>query len=514
MVPFLPLAASLALLAGCGAGKPADDTGPPATQDGDGDGWDADEDCADDDATIHPDAEDVCDGIDNDCDGVVDEDGAATYWADDDADGFGDPAVTVEDCTRPEGYASNDDDCDDTRAEAFPGKPESCDGVDNDCDGVVDDDAADARTYWTDADGDGYGDTAAPIEACDPPEDASTNDDDCDDADASVHPGATEVCNDRDDDCDTRVDEGAKRTYYQDADGDGWGTDEVTRLACDLEEGWAVFNGDCDDADPGIRPDAAETCDGVDQDCDDEVDEEPVDGPTWYADADGDGYGDAGATTTSCDLPPEGYVADATDCDDADAGIHPDASEWCDGIDNDCDGEVDDDVVTGEWYADDDGDGYGNALDATTDCVAPDGYVADATDCDDEDAEVHPGADETCDGADDDCDGSVDEGFSSTCEDILCDDEGLIWEIPDDCLDDGGSSSGGDGLEVYCYWGLARFCLTGERCQWRDGAPSSDDGTTCEDSGLSTDYMANAWCEEYDGHTEYYCDDDEQIYFE
>ena len=126
----------------------------------------------------------------------------------------------------------------------------------------------------------------------------------------------------------------------------------------------------------------------------------------WYQDADGDGYGDPDSEVwDSCDEPATGLVEDATDCDDADAAIHPDAEELCDELDNDCDGEVDEGTELASWYADADGDGYGDPDSAVQACTAPEGHVEGSSDCDDGDAETYPGAAERCDEADNDCEG-------------------------------------------------------------------------------------------------------------
>ena len=151
----------------------------------------------------------------------------------------------------------------------------------------------------------------------------------------------------------------------------------------------------------------------MDDDCDGSLDEDDAtDATAWYLDGDGDGYGDASDSVTAC-AAPTGYTADATDCDDAAAAVNPGASEVCNGVDDDCDGATDDDdasldaTSTATWYADGDSDGYGDAGSTTDSCSPPSGYVADATDCDDGDSGVHPGATETCDGVDQDCSGTL-----------------------------------------------------------------------------------------------------------
>ena len=224
-------------------------------------------------------------------------------------------------------------------------------------------------TCWSDLDGDGFGGEdvgLAPDGNCGAFEDATAAGGDCDDDDPAIHPDAEELCDGIDGDCDGQPLPGED----VDADEDGW-------LAC----------ADCDDQDELIHPDAEEACDGLDSDCDGAI---PLD---ETIDVDGD------------------EIPECGDCDDED----PDAGqlfpeecvggedEDCDGLvdelDEDCDGLIDGD--TDGWCAD------GVDLDGDGDCSGEDEAFSDPGelgDCDDEDAAVHPGADELCNGIDDDCD--------------------------------------------------------------------------------------------------------------
>ena len=169
---------------------------------------------------------------------------------------------------------------------------------------------------------------------------------------------------------------------------------------------------DCDDQDPEVYPEAEERCDGIDDNCDGQTDDEAaVDAPTWWPDADGDGYGDAAYPTTACAAPP-GHVADTGDCDVADSAIHPGADERCDGLDDDCDGEIDEEAIDAPaWYPDLDGDGFGDLAAPTPSCAAPSGLISDDSDCDDVDPNTFPGATERCDAVDQDCDGLANQGL-------------------------------------------------------------------------------------------------------
>ena len=179
------------------------------------------------------------------------------------------------------------------------------------------------QSWFSDVDGDGYGDPASRVSACAADAGQVDNGLDCDDTDASIHPSAPE------DDCTDPVDRDCDGVPARvDADGDG-------AAACE----------DCDDNDATRFPGADEQCNDLDDDCDDEIDEDLSE--VWYADSDGDGFGDPDVTTDDCN-PGAGWVQDNTDCDDTTSERRPDlVSDYCDGLDNDCDGDVDEDVKAG-----------------------------------------------------------------------------------------------------------------------------------------------------------------------
>lgn len=252
------------------------------------------------------------------------------------------------------------------------------------------------------------------VEDQDQDQDGSAVPEDCDDHDPERHPGADESCATAvDDDCDGTANEPDASgcvVGYVDGDGDGIGgapTDCVC-VATGVPTG-----GDCDDADPERFPGADERCDGIDQDCDADLDEAAVDAVTSWPDLDSDGFGDAQAPSEDrCPAP--GWVPNGDDCADDDDAVSPDGIESCTTpADDDCDTLTDEVDAVGctPWFVDLDGDGFGAGT-ASCSCV-PVGPLT-AGDCDDQDPARSPDASELCaDGVDQDCDG-FDPGCGST----------------------------------------------------------------------------------------------------
>jgi hypothetical protein len=285
-------------------------------------------------------------------------------------------------------------DCDDLESSVHPDALEICDGLDNNCDGSVDNNAVDEQSWYLDVDGDGFGDDAVVVVACDAPSGYVNVKGDCNDSDSLFYPGAPENCSDS-------VDYNCDGSFGSvDGDGDGF-------TACE----------ECDDADAAVNPAVLESCNGVDDNCDGTIDEAGALGESvWYLDLDGDGYGDASSLVSACDAP-AAYVSNSSDCDDLSYSVNPAALESCNGVDDDCDGSVDEAGASGEsvWYLDADNDGYGDASSSVMACDAPSGYSALSSDCDDNNASISPGAPDICDTLDNDCDGSIDEGGYCSC---------------------------------------------------------------------------------------------------
>ncbi len=237
----------------------------------------------------------------------------------------------------------NYEDCDDNNEMINPSIPETCDGIDNNCAGGIDEGLQLFR-YFLDNDGDGYGNQAVPVDTCRsmPITGYVENDLDCNDNDPTINPDAFEICDGIDNNCSGGIDEDLTLyTYYRDVDGDGFGDLNFPVDTCREMPiaGYVIDNNDCNDADGIINPDIPETCDGIDNDCNGRADDGlPV--TRYYRDFDNDGFGLEDDFIDTClTVSPLGFVDNPMDCNDNDPDINPSIIEIADNnIDEDCTG--------------------------------------------------------------------------------------------------------------------------------------------------------------------------------
>ena len=428
-------------------------------------------DCDDRMASVNPVAPEYCNAIDDDCDRGVDDDdrdgppfGALPWYLDSDHDGWGvvggDPLFSCREPSRVGDYVLDSTDCGDDlasihpggvngRGEQVPAGVEVCNTRNDDCDDQtdeIDDEAAmraDAAAHdrlaeflwYADLDHDGFGDGNAEKFACIRPELHVAIAEDCDDESFQIGPTQLEgIADGVDQDCD------GHEFCFLDVDRDGFGAGLALPVPMGAGDpcstaGWSSRDNDCDDDSAAVAPGAEETCNGIDDDCDDAVDaaDSWVAGlRSFYRDGDGDGFFSPVEKLEACsgaipvgweELPATIDVNDPNDyrlwrdCDDFDDRVKPGATELpADGIDQDCDGEE-------LCYLDADGDGFGlgapeephpltDAFSITSrvlDCDHQHGFASILGDCDDDDAHNQPAARERCDGVDNDCDGDADD---------------------------------------------------------------------------------------------------------
>ncbi len=476
-------------------------------------------DCDDQNSAIYPGAFEFCDEIDNNCKDGIDEGVTRPFYEDKDKDGFGngDPAKVVQACLPPKGndpdtllsYVENADDCDDNDFHINPNALEDCDGLDNNCNDLTDENLLVPTQVCTAGEGQcqqygseyktclGAAGWSAGYSGCDAvaldplPEECDSLDNDCDgfsdnnlnypsqpcsagvgacqasgleyktclgelgwstdysDCDAVEGTPSAEICDGFDNDCNDIVDDGVLSLYFLDNDNDGFGYVNEWVQACSALPGYVANFFDCNDNDSAINPFAGEICDGIDNNCANGIDEgltppsQPcsvgmgackglgleykicLGGAGWSAGYSGCDAIEGQSAPEICDgldndcneviddnLTPSsqpcslgegecqafgleykicqgaaGWSQTYTNCD---AVPGQPTDEICDGLDNNCNGQTDEGLIQ-PFYRDQDGDGLGNPNDSVQGCLPPDGYVVDNTDCDDTDPDNGPG---------------------------------------------------------------------------------------------------------------------------
>jgi hypothetical protein len=359
-------------------------------------------------------------------------------------------------------------DCDPTDPNVHPQAEEQCDRVDNDCDGFNNEGLVELNG-WSDRDGDGVGELweTGCLRRRDPPRVSEGGD--CDDDEAAVYPGAAEVCDGLDNNCDGQIDVSpvsGGEPAWPDADADGVTGSLSPSEVCPGTAGWVEAPSedlDCDDDRAAAHPGAPERCNDLDDNCDglaETLDDTRIrdrdSRVRFYRDADGDGFGAAEAPRRQACALPAGFVSSGGDCDDGDAATSPLGLETCDGRDEDCDGLVDEGATDARlFYVDADGDGVGGASEVWS-CAGGPGLSRRGGDCDDADPARSPDAIEDCGAALDlNCDGLSGD----------VDHDGDGWPACLDC-DDADPARAPDAVEV---------CDDGQTDEDCDGLVDDDD---------------------------------------
>ena len=423
-----------------------DGLGNECDEDDDGDGDPDETDCAPLESYAHHNAVEECDGMDNNCNNQVDE-----GFADFDKDG-------MANCVDPDDDNDGDEDqtdCMPLNANVYNGASEACDGLDNDCNGKTDE-------GFKDFDGDGIADCVD----VDSDEDGDPDLQDCAPFNPAIFSDAEEVCDGTDNNCNNQVDEGWPDSDQDglancvDPDDDNDGDEDVTDCApldpnlyngaiekCDaidnncnnkVDEGFPNFDGDgeadcidfdddndndpdvmdCNPMNAQIHHFAAEVCDGLDNDCNNQVDEPGAQGCSiFHKDKDDDGWGMDTKFMCICGPESDFTASQGGDCDDSTWSINPNGTEICNNQDDDCDGLKDNPGSLGceNHYVDPDGDTYGSGV-PSCNCWPNEQYTTTSGgDCDELDPGINPGVEEVCDLVDNNCNGKIDEGVGSTC---------------------------------------------------------------------------------------------------